>query len=279
MTSPNPQRKLFFGLFVFPLLIAVAMAVLLCSVVLLTYEKQTPESLVASIKTGAPGKRWQKAYELSHELNQKKKVSPDQNTLEEIISILGDKGRYDAKTRGYMALALAHFDTPQAKNALLKAIAEENEDVQLFSLWSLGVLKAKDAIGAISPLLKSDNPAVRKMAAYVLGVLGSVESKAMLKDLLSDPAIDVRWNAALALAQLGDTAGLEIILSMLDRDYLAAAQSTKEDDVQFLMINAIKGLSRLQNAKSVEKLVFISQNEKNLKVRQAAYDALKGAQG
>ena len=57
----NPRRKLFFGLFIFPLLIVVGMATLLCSVVLMTHEKETPESLLASIKTGAAGKRWQKA--------------------------------------------------------------------------------------------------------------------------------------------------------------------------------------------------------------------------
>ena len=71
--SPIPVsgRKLFFGLFVFPLLIAVGMAVLLCSVVLLTNEKETPESLILAIKSGSPGRRWQKAFELSNELNKK----------------------------------------------------------------------------------------------------------------------------------------------------------------------------------------------------------------
>ena len=70
--KPNQGRKLFFGLFVFPLLIAVGMAMLLCSVILLTHEQETPESLIAAIKSGSPSKRWQKAYELSNELNQKK---------------------------------------------------------------------------------------------------------------------------------------------------------------------------------------------------------------
>jgi hypothetical protein len=68
--TPQPQgRKLFYGLFLFPLLIAAGMAILLCTVVFLTHEEQNPETLITAIKTGSPSKRWQKAFELSNELN------------------------------------------------------------------------------------------------------------------------------------------------------------------------------------------------------------------
>ena len=49
---PNSRRKVFFGLFVFPMLIAVTMAVLLSAIVLLTHEEETPESLITAIKSG-----------------------------------------------------------------------------------------------------------------------------------------------------------------------------------------------------------------------------------
>src|SRR3989338_1187957 len=97
-------RKLFYGLFIFPLLIAVGMAVFLCGVVILTHEEESAESLITAIKTGAPSKRWQKAFELSNELNQKKDSLRSEGLMREIISILGDSKRYDVKTRGYMAL-------------------------------------------------------------------------------------------------------------------------------------------------------------------------------
>ena len=108
-TAPNSGRKLFFGLFIFPLLIAVGMAVLLCGVVLLTSEQETPETLVAAIKSGAPGKRWQKAFELSNEINRSKDDLRSQALRNELVHILGDSERYDAKTRSYMALAIAPF--------------------------------------------------------------------------------------------------------------------------------------------------------------------------
>src|SRR3989338_2491567 len=156
----NSGRKLFFGLFVFPLLIAIGMAVLLCSVVLLTHEQETPESLITAIKTGSPSKRWQKAFELSNELNRKDAQGiRNLATMKEIIHVLQDPSHYDAKTRSYMAIALAHFNEPEAAQALKKSLQnkEEEEEVKLYSLWSLGALKNNGALPDITPFLKSEN--------------------------------------------------------------------------------------------------------------------------
>src|SRR3989339_1538249 len=100
---PDPKRKLFFGLFIFPLLIAVGMALLLCTVVFLTNEEETPETLITAIKTGAPSKRWQKAFELSNELNREGGLLRSAGIMNEVIHILNDKEHYDAQTRAYMA--------------------------------------------------------------------------------------------------------------------------------------------------------------------------------
>src|SRR3989338_7001045 len=106
---PNTKRKVFFGLFVFPMLIAVTMALLLSGIVLLTHEEETPESLITAIKTGAPSKRWQKAFELSNELNRDGGLLRSSGIMSEVIHILNDGKHYDAKTRAYMAMALSRF--------------------------------------------------------------------------------------------------------------------------------------------------------------------------
>ena len=135
----NPARKLFFGLFVFPLLIAVGMAVLLCSVVLLTSEKDTPETLIGAIKSGSPSKRWQKAFELSNELNRMRGKGVRNDALRgEIVYILKDAADYDPKTRSYMAMALHHFDGPEPVSALREALGDESSDVRIPAIWSLG---------------------------------------------------------------------------------------------------------------------------------------------
>ncbi len=273
MTTPNPTRKLFFGLFVFPLLIAVGMAILLCSVVLLTHESQTPESLVASIKTGAAGKRAQKAYELSNELNLSKGRLDEPTLKNEIIYILTNPDRYDPMTRRYMTIALSHFKGSDVNATLRAAMHDKDADVQLYALWSLGVVGATEVSDEIAQFLDSDNPDLRKMSAYVIGALGNRSYNVKLKNLLQDPVLDVQWNAALALARLGDASGNEILSNMLDRStYIGSPM--REEDIEKTMINAAKGLALTKSSDSLSVLTPVARTEKSLKVRQAAMDAM-----
>lgn len=267
-------RKLFFGLFIFPLLIAVGMAVLLCSAVLLTTEQETPESLIAAIKTGAPGKRWQKAFELSNELNRGGRNLRSAATVKEIAGILLDAGRYDAKTRSYMAIALGRCPGPGSVAALRSALRDSQEEVRLHALWALGGLKAEEAAEDVSALLGSDSADLRKTAAYTIGALGDKRRASELKVLLEDPAADVRWNAALALARLGDDAGFGILTGMMRRQHLASELGLSEQAIEAVMINASKGLALIQKPESIKILESVSREDKNMRVRQAAIDAI-----
>lgn len=268
-------RKLFFGLFIFPLLIAVGMAILLCSVVLLTSEEETPESLITAIKTGAPSKRWQKAFELSNELNRKQEGIRTQGVMREIIHILGDPAHYDAKTRSYMAVALSHFRDPEAMKALGKALQDESEDVVLYSIWALGVVEAKHYAAEILPFLQSRNDQLRKTAVYVLGVLGDKRTIEPIRPLLEDATADVRWNAALSLARLGDETGRDILLKMTEREILASQHQLNEEQIEKVMINAVKGLALIGGGRALEVLEPLSRHDKSLKVRQAAIEAIQ----
>ena len=270
---PNSGRKLFFGLFIFPLLIAVGMAVLLCSVVLLTHEKETPESLIQAIKAGSPGKRWQKAFELSNELNKKTNSIGRDSLLKEIIHIFEDSAHYDSKTRSYMAIALSRFNDPQAIEALTQSLKHGDADIQIYSLWGLGTLKAKTSVDDCLPFLKSEDPELRKVSAYVLGAMGEKRAVGSLKPLLRDAVSDVRWNAALSLARLGDDSGAMVLLEMLDRKALFENKLSAETS-ETVMLNAIKGLTLIAKPDSIKILQELSQNDISLKVRQAAIQSL-----
>lgn len=272
--KPNPQRKLFFGLFVFPLLIAVGMALLLCTVVFLTNEEETPESLITAIKTGAPSKRWQKAFELSNELNRRQGTIRNEGVMKEMIHILKDTEHYDSKTRAYMSLALSQFKTPQAASALRESLVNDTDpDVQIYLLWALGIVENREAVSDILPFLKDENPQIRKMAAYVLGILGNRQTVSTLAPLLEDSVEDVRWNAALSLARLGDDSGWEVLAKMLDRSILSS-NGMNDEEIEKIMVNAAKGiaLTRRQEARPI--LETLSKEDKSLKVRQAAIEAL-----
>ena len=269
------SRKLFFGLFVFPLVIAVGMAVLLCTVVLMTHENQTPESLIAAIKKSSPSKRWQKAFELSNELNHPSGTVRRDRLTAEIADMLADRAHYDAKTRAYMALALSHENTPQAIEALRRALKDPEEDVRLYAIWSLGVLRSQEAVPDILLALQSDSADTRKTAAYVLGALGEGSAREALKKKLSDPASDVQWNAALALARLGDGSGRNVLIRMMQRSELSSQYKMGESQIEAVMTNAAKGLALIRGAEAVKILESVSRNDKSMKVRQAALNALK----
>lgn len=277
---PNPKRKLFFGLFIFPLLIVVGMAALLCTVVFLTHEEETPETLIAAIKSGAPSKRWQKAFELSNELNRSPGMIRGSGVKQEIIHILNDPARYDAKTRSYMAMALSRFKDPEAREAIRKRLKEESPEVQIYLIWALGNLNAREAAPDLVPFLSAENADLRKVTAYVLGVLGDQETALDLKLLLEDPVADVSWNAALSLARLGDNSGKEVLMKMLDRSVLASHYSLPKDQIEKVMVNALKGTAFLNRRDGVtpplQALVeSLAKTDESLKVRQAALEALK----
>ncbi len=273
--SPNLKRKFFFGLFVFPLLIAIGMAALLCTVVFLTHEEETPETLITAIKTGSPSKRWQKAFELSNELNRQPEMIRGEGIMNEVIHILSDPDHYDAKTRSYMAMALARFRDEGAIRALRSRLKNEEPEVQIYILWALGSLNAKEAAADLFPLLSSKNPDVRKVAAYVVGVLGDKEAVKKLKPLVDDPVADVSWNAALSLARLKDDSGWAVLMKMLDRNALIHNYSMSKNQAETVMTNAVKGLAELNRPDSLPLLESLAETDESLKVRQAAIEAIQ----
>ena len=276
LSPPSSGRKLFFGLFVFPLLIAVGMAVLLCTVVLLTREVETPEALITSIKTGAPSKRWQKAFELSNELNRDPGMLRSDAVMKEVIHILTNRQEYDAKTRSYMAIALSRFDDEEVSQALQRALADETaEEVQLYLIWALGQTHETQAARQIEGFLGSESEALKKMASYVLGVLGDRQSAGPLADLLKDPSRDVRWNTAVALARLGSADGVETLMKMMDRKSMSELEGLSEAKTEEIMVNAVKAAALLQQSEIVPILENLSKNDPSLKVRQAAIAALQ----
>lgn len=272
---PTSGRKLFYGLFIFPLIIAVSMALLLCGVVLLTREVETPETLITAIKTGAPSKRWQKAFELANELNRDPAMLRSHGVMNEVIHILNNRSEYDPKTRSYMAMALSRFEAAGVDAAVLNALkSEDSPEVQLYLIWAVGQKKILEAREVVEGFASQSSIDVQKMAVYVLGVLGDAASTPVLLPLLASESQDVRWNTALSLARLKSDEGLPVLMKMLDRKTLSAYNGLADQKIEEVMINAIKGLALLQPESAWPILKELSKNDDSLKVRQAAIEAL-----
>jgi HEAT repeat protein len=69
-------------------------------------------------------------------------------------------------------------------------------------LQSLGKLKARDAVGAITPLLSHALPTLRKEAAAALGEIADPLARAALAERADDPDPDVRKTVRWAIGRV-----------------------------------------------------------------------------
>ena len=93
--------------------------------------------------------------------------------------------------------------------------------------------------------------------------------------LINDPVDDVQWNTALSLARLGSDQGADILMKMLDREYLRNAQQLNDTQIEPVMVNAARGFTYIRKQEIVPALEKISKQDPSLKVRQAALAALE----
>ena len=119
------------------------------------------------------------------------------------------------------------------------------------------------------------------MAVYSLGAIPQASQSKVLETALNDPAADVQWNAAIALARHGRREAVPVLRRMLDRQYLEqSVQGRVEADVDTdpagdVMISGLQAVAALKESSLREPVESISREDKNLKVRQAALEALK----
>jgi HEAT repeat protein len=122
---------------------------------------------------------------------------------------------------------------------------------------------------------------VRKIVVYALGALPGDEQLPTLQTAVTDSVPDVRWNAAVALARHGSHGGVGVLKQMLDRQYLeqnVKRTARPEDDIDpvaDVMISGLQAAAALRDPSLRASVQEISQQDRSLKVRQAALEALK----
>jgi hypothetical protein len=91
----------------------------------------------------------------------------------------------------------------------------------------------------------------------------------------------VRWNAAVALARHGNREGLAVLGQMLDRSYVEQAvkrdvrQDEDQDPIGDVMISGLRAVASLKDVSLKQSVESLSQQDRSMKVRQAALEALK----
>ena len=133
----------------------------------------------------------------------------------------------------------------------------------------------------LQPLYQSTDAGVRKMTVYALGALPGDAQVDTLRAALQDTAPDVRWNAAVGLARHGDRQGAGVIRQMIDRAYVEhivtreVRQDQDLDPIADVMISGLRAAAVLKDSTMRDSIAALSQQDRSMKVRQAALEALK----
>ena len=246
-------------------------------------DDRTAQQYLTEIRTGGSTRRWPAAYELSR-LMANPKVRADRTLGPALVAAFEQARTDDPLVRRYLALAIGRLDPPlppQAVADLTKALSDTDGDARISAIWALGSSGDAAVVPHLQPLYESDDAGIRKMVVYALGALPGEAQVPTLDAALKDAAPDVRWNAAVALARHGRGEGVVVIRQMLDRTYVEQAvtrdvrQDGEQDPIADVMIGGLKAAAAIKDETLRASITTLSQQDRSLKVRDAALEALK----
>ena len=119
------------------------------------------------------------------------------------------------------------------------------------------------------------------MAVYALGSMPVGTGNDTLVKALEDSEPDVQWTAAVALARHGRHDGVPVLRRMLDRAYVERNVTRQQqaradiDPVGEVMISGLRAIAALRESTLSTQVRALSTGDENVKVRQAAAEALK----
>jgi HEAT repeat protein len=247
-------------------------------------DQRSPQDYLMEIQTGGNTRRWPAAYELSR-LMADPAVRADRALGPALVKAFERaKDDPDPKVRQYLALAIGRLDPPLPEKAvadLKVALNDPDSEARIMAIWALGSSGDASVVPELQPLYASSDAGIRKMVVYALGALPGEGQIGTLRTALEDAAPDVRWNAAVALARHGNVDSLPVLRQMLDRTYLegtvkrASRPDADEDPVADVMISGLRALAALRDTTLRAPVEALSQQDRSMKVRQAALEALR----
>ena len=251
---------------------------------LLSADDRKSQDYLAEIRNGSSDRRWPAAYELSR-LMVDPKVRADRTLAPALVKAF-QESKGDPRVRRYLALAIGRMDPLLPADAvadLTHALDDPDGETRISVIWALGSSGDPAVVAALVPLYASpaSDAGVRKMVVYALGALPGLAQVTTLRTALQDSEPDVRWNAAVALARHGSHDGVPVLGQMLDRQYVEQTvkrdvrQDGDQDPIADVMISALRAAATLNDAALRVSVANLSQQDRSLRVRQAAIEALK----
>lgn len=265
-------------------------------------QERTAAEYLAEVRYGGWSRQWPAAYELSR-LMEDPSVRADRSLVPDLVKAFDEAKDGDPRIRRYLALAIGRLEPPLPKEAidvLTKTLDEPSStwtpdivsringwadidinEARIMTIWALGSSGDASVVAKLAPLYDSEDAGIRKMVVYALGALPGEAQVPTLSKALKDEAADVRWNAAVALARHDNAEGVPVLREMLDRAFVEQTvkrdvrQYEDQDPVADVMISGLRAAAALNDATLKTSVEGLSQQDRSLRVRQAALEALK----
>ena len=264
-------------------------------------DSRSPHDYLAEIRNGGSSRAWPAALELSAAMSDPKARS-DKQLASELVKAFADSKEADPRVRKYLALAIGRVDPPlptDAVDVLLASLdvpekpwtpdlwsringwTSEMAEAHISTIWALGASGDASVVPKLQPLYESPDAGVRKMVIYALGALPGDAQLVTLRTALQDSTADVRWNAAVALARKGSHDGVSVLRQMLDRQYVESTVKREvrldedRDPIAEVIISGLRAAATLQDKTLKTSVIGLSENDRSMKVRQAALEALR----
>ena len=271
--APETGFSLFFKLFIIPAgIVAVALGIFLLGTIALQHPKNASQYL-EELKGDSTSKRWQAAYELSRMLAQGEKIQFDDNLRAQLVQTYADSKKDDPRIREYLALVLGHLKEKTAVAALADGTKDESTDVKIYSLWALGNIEDPAGGPAALAALNDPDAGVQRMAVGALSALKYAPAKFPLEKNLGSPNQALKFDSAVALARLKDEAAVPVLMEMLEMK--ATGEGAHDEIIQSAKLAAIEASEELASPKLRNQVAAMAKSEPDLKVRDAAIQALK----
>ena len=138
---------------------------------------------------------------------------------------------------------------------LIKALDSTDGESRVSAIWALGSSGDATVVPKLQPLAASPDKGIRKMVVYALGALPGETQLATLRAALDDPEPDRQY-----------------VEQQVKRD---VGQNEDRDPIADVMISGLRAAATLKDEALRPSVTTLSLQDRSMKVRQAALEALK----
>jgi len=224
-------------------------------------------------------KRWQGIFDVTAQISADRDqfLAKNPRAVTDIVQVFNESKGQDPRTRRYLALVLGLLGDRGAVTPLRDGLDDSDAETVKNCVWALGRIGDDDSALRIIELTHNDESSVRLMAVYVLGSMSNPKALSVLKASLNDPDELVKWNAAFGLANKGDAAAWDVLVRLLDKEYvdrvtqlMPRERRPLAENIQRYRVAAVVWVTKLDPTKARPLLEKMSTSEPDLQVRNAA---------